>query len=238
MSTAEAFGIENLSNLRLRMVGHQLLNPALNRCGCPRRLRPHQRAIDRHRRMSAGVPFHIEMNFSLLPDPIEMNPFDQIAQQGFAIRHRGGLGEPHPLDISRHLLNEGTLFGADVALVLPFKRHITPLECVVLFQRRFPLHLQFARDQAIGHSQMWSTTFEPLCGPQINVALRVKNGLMAGFARDERHITIWSTRLYHILSRGDIRPKESLLGRAGPSWRQNQQQTWREICGAHTAVGS
>jgi DNA invertase Pin-like site-specific DNA recombinase len=103
--------------------------------------------------------------------------------------------------------------------------------------RQWQLQLERTRYE-VQRAERQYDAVEPLCGPQINVALRVKNGLMAGFARDERHITIWSTRLYHILSRGDIRPKESLLGRAGPSWSQNQQQTWREICGAHTAVGS
>ncbi len=76
MSTAEAFGIEHLGNLRLCMLRHQLLNTVLNRGWRPRRPRPDQGAIDGQCRMGTRVPLHIQMNFALLPDPIEMHAFD------------------------------------------------------------------------------------------------------------------------------------------------------------------
>src|SRR5215468_9154613 len=76
MSTAEAFGIEHLGNLRWCMIRHQLLNTVLNRGWRPRRPRPDQGAIDGQCRMGTSVPLHIQMNFALLPDPIEMHAFD------------------------------------------------------------------------------------------------------------------------------------------------------------------
>src|SRR5262245_39463838 len=76
MSTAEAFGIEHLGDLRLCMIRHQLLNTVLNRGWRPRRPRPDQGSIDGQCRVGTSVPLHIQMNFALLPDPIEMHTFD------------------------------------------------------------------------------------------------------------------------------------------------------------------
>src|SRR5919198_1013463 len=44
--------------------------------------------------MGTRMPLHINPNLARLGDPIEMDPFDQVAQQRFAVFHGGGAQTP------------------------------------------------------------------------------------------------------------------------------------------------